>query len=83
MEADIALYKCTTPIDAATYIGITYDYTLIENGKPTPEGFRGRLVKHWCRDMQIFQGKFDVPDGMHIQGVYETTSETKMVTRKE
>lgn len=27
MDADNALYTCTNPIDAATYIGVTYDFT--------------------------------------------------------
>ena len=31
----------------------------------------------WCREGQIYKNIFDVPDGMHIQGVYETQMEQK------
>ena len=27
MAADVAVFKCRKPIDAANYIGIAYDYT--------------------------------------------------------
>ena len=32
------------------------------------QGFRGKLVKPWCREMQQYKGFYDVPDGMHVQG---------------
>ena len=87
--ADVETYKCQTPIDAAFYIGITFDMTkvgsrifkisyssitsqfkVIENGViETANAFRGKLVKQWCREMNVFQGSFDIPDGMHAQGL--------------
>ena len=32
----------------------------------TMSGYKGKLVKHWCRDMQRYK-QYDVPDGMHVQ----------------
>ena len=79
MAADVAVFKCHKPIDAANYIGIAYDYTKGVNrdtGETVPQGFRGKIVKHWCRDQQNYKGALEVPDGMHVQGVYETTTTT-------
>ena len=42
--------------------------------------FRGQMIKKWCRDKQKFGTApfiFDVPDGMHILGVYDTSVSTK------
>ena len=50
MAADVAVFKCRKPIDAANYIGIAYDYTKGVNrdtGETVPQGFRGKIVKHW------------------------------------
>ena len=60
----LAAYKCNRPIDAAAYIGVTFDIT---KGY-SMQGFRGKLVKPWCREMQQYKGFYDVPDGMHVQG---------------
>ena len=32
--------------------------------------------------MNTYKGQFDVPDGMHIQGVYDTTIETSVSTNE-
>ena len=39
-----------------------------ENPGYSMQGFRGKLVKPWCREMQQYKGFYDVPDGMHVQG---------------
>ena len=73
LTADILTYKCESPIDAAAYIGVTFDITRGYG----QGGYRGKLVKHWCREMNTYKGIFDVPDGMHVQGVYETQMTTE------
>ena len=73
LTADILTYKCERMIDAANYMGITVDIT---RGTGMA-GFRGKLVKPWCREMNTFKGIFDVPDGMHVQGVYDTEMSTQ------
>ena len=51
LTADILTYRCESPIDASFYIGVTFDMTQ----RYTPEGFRGKLVKHWCREMNTYR----------------------------
>ena len=73
LTADILTYKCERPIDASFYLGVSFDVKVGYNS----EGFRGKIVKHWCREMNTYKGSFDVPDGMQIQGVYETKVSTE------
>ena len=67
-QADNAAFRCKNKIGAAQYIGVTYD--LSDGFSPTigytMDGYKGKLVKHWCREMQQYK-QFDVPDGMHVQ----------------
>ena len=49
--ADIATYRCRTPIDASFYIGVSFDITKSLD----PSSFRSKLVKHWCRDRQTYK----------------------------
>ena len=40
------------------------------------DGYRSQVTKMWCQQKKRFQ-RFDVPDYLHIQGIYETTMYTK------
>merc|ERR1712227_741268 len=72
--ADNALNMCYNIIDAAQYIGVTFDVRKGYNA----EGFRDQIVVLWCSNGKTFaNNRFDVPDFMHVQGVYETTMYTK------
>ena len=71
-KVDDAKNACTKPIDASDYLGVTYDVSEGYNS----QGFRGSMIKKWCREGQKYKD-FDVPDGMHIMGVYETAVTTK------
>ena len=51
LTADILTYKCERMIDAANYMGVTVDIT---RGTGMA-GFRGKLVKPWCREMNTFK----------------------------
>ena len=73
--ADNALNMCYNIIDAAQYIGVTFDVRKGYNA----EGFRDQIVVLWCSNGKTFaNNRFDVPDFMHVQGVYETTMYTKV-----
>lgn len=50
-RADILTFKCEAPVDAAAYIGVTFDIT---KGY-SQAGFRGKLVKHWCREKRKYK----------------------------
>lgn len=72
--ADNILNACKDIIDAAQYIGVTFD---IRKGYNT-EGYRSQLVLMWCSWKKKFaNNKFDVPDFMHVQGLYETKMSTE------
>ena len=41
------------------------------------QGYRSQIVIMWCSQMKKFaNNRFDVPDFMHVQGVYETRMST-------
>ena len=72
--ADSIINACKNIIDAAQYIGVTYDIT----GGYSTKGYRSQIVIMWCINRRKFaNNRFDVPDFMHVQGVYETSMETK------
>ena len=49
--ADLLTYRCGLPVDAASYIGVTFDISEGYNS----QGFRGKLVKHWCREQNKYK----------------------------
>ena len=51
LKADLLTYRCEQPVDASFYIGVTFDISEGYNS----QGFRGKLVKHWCREMNTYK----------------------------
>ena len=49
--ADLLTYRCGLPVDAASYIGVTFDISEGYNS----QGLRGKLVKHWCREQNKYK----------------------------
>ena len=58
LTADILTYRCESPVDASFYLGVTFD---VREGYNS-QGFRGKLVKHWCREMNTY--KVNTPNYM-------------------
>lgn len=65
-------YSCDKPLDAADYLGATFDVTDGYNS----QGFRANIIKRWCRDKQKYK-ELDVPDGMQLREIYDTVVTTK------
>ena len=62
--ADNILNACNSIIDAAQYIGVTFDVTVGYNTR----GYRQQITKMWCANARKFaNNRFDVPDFMHVQ----------------
>ena len=77
--ADSILNSCNNVMDAAQYIGVTFD---VRKGYNT-EGYRNQILLTWCSTKKKFRNELDVPDFMHVQGVYETTMGTEAFNNVE
>lgn len=62
--ADSILNSCSKVMEAASYIGVTFD---VRKGYNT-EGYRNQILLQWCSSKKKFRNEMDVPDFMHVQG---------------
>lgn len=71
-ELDDRKYSCNLPIDAADFLGVSFDITDGYNS----QGFRASITKRWCRNKQKYK-TLDLPDGMVLREIYDTVVTTK------
>ena len=71
-DFDTLRNTCGEVIDAAQYIGVTFDVTKGYN----LDGYRNALVLLWCSEEKKWKGQ-NIPDFMHVEGVYETKMGTE------